>query len=138
MVLRTLGKITKHSRTSFLTRRLLRDIYTDFVDRVMKSINRYDILQCEKSFLRFGIFVTHDASFKKIIHKLIDNEVELSQIKVLFKKNSQKVVIVFDYKNDHVWTLWGGEGFKLMYTDEYKYVPDFGVIIKRLSNYNSV
>lgn len=120
----------------FLTRMFLRDNYTDFVDRVMKSINRYDILQCEKSFLQFGLVATHDDSFKNIIHKLIDNEVELSQIKVLFKKNSYKVDVVFDYKNDQVWTLWGGEGFNLKYTDEYEYVPDFGEIIKRLSNYN--
>ena len=126
-----------YKRIGYLTRLFLRDNYTDFVNRVMKSINRYDILQCEKSFLRFGVFATHDASFKNIIHKLIDNEVELSQIKVLFKKDSQKVDIVFDYKNDQVWTLWGGNGFNVKYTDEYEYVPDFGEIIKRLSNYNS-
>jgi hypothetical protein len=35
-----------------------------------------------------------------------------------------------------VWTQWGGKGFKLMYTDEYDYAPDFGDIIKKLSNYN--
>ncbi len=126
-----------YKRIGFLTRIFLRDNYTDFVNRVMKSINRYDILQCEKSLLRFGVFATHDASFKNIIHKLIDNEVELSQIKVLFKNDSQKVDILFDYKNDQVWTLWGGNGFNLKYTDEYEYVPDFGEIIKRLSNYNS-
>jgi len=86
--------------------------------------------------LQFGVIATHDTSFKNIVHKLIDNEVELSQIKVLFKKNKQKVDIVFDYNNDQVWTLWGGAGFNLKYTDEYEYVPDFGEIIKRLSSYN--
>jgi len=120
----------------FLTRIFLRDNYTDFVDKVLKSINRNDILQCEKSLLHFGVVATHDASFKNIVHKLIDNEVELSQIKVLFKINSQKVDVVFDYENNQVWTLWGGEGFSLMYTDEYEYVPSFGEIIKKLSNYN--
>jgi hypothetical protein len=106
------------------------------VGRAMKSINRYDILECEKSLLRFGIVATHDDSFKNIVHKLIDNEVELSQIEVLLKKKCQKVDLVFDYNNNHVWTLWGGEGFNLKYTNEYDYVPDFGEIIKRLSNYN--
>jgi len=120
----------------FLTRLFLRDNYTDFVDRVIKSINRYDIIQCEKSLLQFGVVATHDASFKNIIHKLIDNEVELSQIKVLFKKNSHKVDVVLDYENDQVWTQWGGNGFNLMYTDEYEYVPNFGEIVKMLSNYN--
>ena len=126
-----------YKRIGYLTRLFLRDNYTDFVNRVMKSINRYDILQSEKSLLRFGVVATHDESFKNIVHKLIANEVELSQIKVLFKKNSQKVDIVFDYQNDNMWTQWGS-GFNMMYTDEYEYVPDFGEIIKRLSNYNSV
>jgi len=125
-----------YKRVGYLTRLFLRDNYTDFVNRVMKSINRFDILQSEKSLLQFGIIATHDASFKNIVHRLIDNQVELSQIKVLFKKNSQKVDIVFDYQNNKVWTLWGGETFNLVYTDEYEYVPDFGEIIKRLSNYN--
>ena len=126
-----------YKRIGFLTRIFLRDNYTDFVNRVMKSIDRHDIFQSEKSLLRFGVIATHDASFKNIIHKLIDNEVELSQIKILFKKNRQKVDIIFDYKNDQVWTLWGRGGFNLKYSDEYEYVPDFGEIVKRLSNYNS-
>ncbi len=125
-----------YKNIGFITRLLLRDNYTDFVESVMKSINRYDILPCEKSLLQIGVVATHDASFKNIIHKLIGNEVELSQIKVLLKKNSQKVDVVFDYENDKVWTQWGGRGFKLMYTDEYDYAPDFGEIIKKLSNYN--
>ena len=125
-----------YKNIGFITRLLLKDNYTDFVDSVMKSINRYDILPCEKSLLQIGVVATHDASFKNIIHKLIANEVELSQIKVLLKKNSQKVDVVFDYENDKVWTQWGGRGFKLMYTDEYDYAPDFGEIIKKLSNYN--
>jgi len=126
-----------YKNIGFITRLLLRDNYTDFVDSVMKSINRYDILPCEKSLLQIGVVATHDASFKNIIHKLIVNEVELSQIKLLLKKKSQKVDVVFDYENDKVWTQWGGRGFKLMYTDEYDYAPDFGEIIKNLSNYNS-
>jgi len=120
----------------FITRLLLRDNYTDFVDSVMKSINRYDILPCEKSLLQIGVVATHDSSFKNIIHKLIGNEVELSQIKVLIKKNSKKVDVIFDYENDKVWTQWGERGFDLTYTDEYDYAPDFGEIIKKLSNYN--
>ena len=126
-----------YKNIGFLTRLLLRDNYTDFVDSVMKSINRYDILPCEKSLLQIGVVATHDASFKNIIHKLIVNEVELSQIKLLLKKKSQKVDVVFDYENDKVWTQWGGSGFELMYTDEYDYAPNFGEIVKKLSNYNS-
>ena len=126
-----------YKNIGFLTRLFLRDNYTDFVDSVLKSINRYDILQCEKSLLQFGVVATHDASFKNIIHKLIDNDVELSQIKILFKRDRHKVDVVLDYENDKVWTLWGGEGFNLKYTDEYEYAPDFGKIIKKLSHYNS-
>ena len=126
-----------YKRIGFLTRMFLRDDYTDFVDRVMKGINRYDILQSEKSLLQFGVVATHDASFKNIIHKLVDDDVELSQIKVLFKKNSRKVDVVFDYEKDCVWTLWDGKGLNLMYTDEYELAPDFGEVIKKLSNYNS-
>lgn len=127
-----------YKNVGFLTRLFLRDNYTDFVDSVMKSINRYDILQYEKPLLQFGVVATHDASFKNIIHKLIDNDVELSQIKVLFKRDSYKVDVVLDYENDNVWTQWGGRGLNLMYTDEYEYAPDFGEIVKILSNYDSV
>ena len=127
-----------YKNIGFITRLLLRDNYTDFVDSVMKSINRYDILQYEKPLLQFGVVATHDASFKNIIHKLIDNDVELSQIKVLFKRDSYKVDVVLDYENDNVWTQWGGRGLNLMYTDEYEYAPDFGEIVKILSNYDSI
>ena len=122
----------------FLTRMLLRDDFTDFVGTVMKGINRNDIIQYEKNLLRFGVIATHNSSFENIVHKLIENGVELSQIKVLFKNKFQKVDIVFDYKSDEVWSLWGGSGFNMMFTNEYKQVPDLGEIIKKISNYNSV
>ncbi len=121
-----------------ITKILLRDNYTDFVGTVMKGINRYDILQYEKSFLRFGVIATHNSSFENIIHELIENGVELSQIKVLFKNRSEKVDVVFDYKNDQVWSLWGARGYNVTFTDEYKSAPDFGEIIKKLTDYNSV
>ena len=112
-------------------------IYTEGVATcTAMTINRYDILPCEKSLLQIGVVATHDSSFKNIIHKLIGNEVELSQIKVLIKKNSKKVDVIFDYENDKVWTQCGERGFDLTYTDEYDYAPDFGEIIKKLSNYN--
>jgi hypothetical protein len=57
---------------------------------------------------------------------------------VLFKNKSQKVDIVFDYKSDQVWSLWGGSGYDMMFTNEYKHVPDLGEIVKKISNYNSV
>ncbi|GAX59350.1 methyl-accepting chemotaxis protein [Candidatus Scalindua japonica] len=127
-----------YRNVGFLTRLLLRDSYTDFVERVMSGICRYDILQCEKSQLRIGLMATHDDSFKNIIRKLTEHGVELSQIKVLYKKNYQKVDVVFDYRNDQVWSLWGGKGFKMVYTDEYENAPDIGELIKKLSNYNRV
>ncbi|MHC4270004.1 MAG: cache domain-containing protein, partial [Planctomycetota bacterium] len=127
-----------YRNVGFITRMLLRDNYTDFVGTIMKGINRYDIVQYEKSFLRFGVIATHNSGFAKIIHELIENGVELSQIKVLFKNKFKKVDIVFDYKNDQVWSMWGGRGYNMMFADEYKHVPDFGEIIKKLSNFNSV
>ncbi len=127
-----------YKNIGFLTRIFLRDDYTDFVGTVMKGINRYDIIQYEKSLLRFGVIATHNSSFANIIHKLIQNGVELSQIKVLFKNKFQKVDIVFDYKDDQVWSNWGVSGFDMRFSDEYKHVPDLGEIIKKLSNYNSV
>ena len=75
----------------------------------MNSINRYDIIQYEKSFLRFGVFATHNSSFKNIIRKLIDDEVELSQIKVLFKDKFNIVDIISDYRDDQVWSRWKGK-----------------------------
>jgi hypothetical protein len=57
---------------------------------------------------------------------------------VLFKNKSQKVDIVFDYKSDQVWSLWGGSGYDMMFTNEYKHVPDLGEIIKKVSSYNGV
>jgi len=124
----------------FLTRILLSDNYTDFVGTVLKEIDRYDIIQCEKSLLRFGVIATHNSSFANIIRELIEDGVELSQIKVLFKNKFKKVDIVFDYKCDQVWSNWGGAGYnmKFTFTDEYKHAPDLGEIIKKISNYNSV
>jgi hypothetical protein len=111
------------------TKIFLRDRCTDFVGTVMNRINRYDIIQCEKPLLRYGIFATHNSGFKNIIHKLIDNGVELSQIKVLFKKNPKIVDIIFDYREDEVWSLWKGNGFNMTFADEYKHIPDFGEIV---------
>ncbi len=73
----------------FFTKIYLRDRYTDFVDTVMNYVSRYDIIQYEKSLLQFGIFATHDLSFKNTISKLLDCGIELSQIKILFKENTE-------------------------------------------------
>lgn len=126
-----------YKNIGFLTRLFLRDRHTDFVDKVMDRINRYDIVQYEKPFLQFGIIATHDASFKNIIRKLIDNGIELSQIKMLFRNNCDKVDVVFDYRQNKVWSMWDGKGFNMVFVDEYKHIPDLGEVIKRLSNYES-
>lgn len=111
------------------TKIFLRDSCTDFVGTVMNSINRHDIIQYEKSLLRFGIFATHSSSSKNIIHKLMDNGVELSQIKVLLKKNSKIVDIIFDYREDQVWSLWKANDINMTFVDEYKHIPDLGEIM---------
>lgn len=127
-----------YKNIDFFTRIYLRDRYTNFVDTVMNYIKRYDIIEYEKQYLRFGIFATHNSSFKNIIHELMDNEIELSQIKVLFKNNSRIVNVIFNYKNDLVWSQWGGRGYSMIYADEYKHAPDFGEIVKDLSGYNNL
>jgi hypothetical protein len=127
-----------YKNIGFFTKIFLKERYTDFVNTVMNSINRYDIIQYEKSSLRFGVFATHNSSFKNIIRKLIDNEVELSQIKVLFKDKFNIVDIISDYRDDQVWSRWKGKGYNMNFADEYKHIPDFGEIVKRLSNYNSI
>lgn len=127
-----------YKNIGFFTKIFLKERYTDFVNTVMNSINRYDIIQYEKSFLRFGVFATHNSSFKNIIRKLIDDEVELSQIKVLFKDKFNIVDIISDYRDDQVWSRWKGKSYSMNFTDEYKHVPDFGEIVKMLSNYNNI
>ncbi len=124
--------------TGLFTKMLLKDKHTNFVDTVMNYINRYDIVQYEKSFLRFGIFATHNSSFKNIIRKLIDNEIELSQIKILFKYDHRLVNVIFDYRSDQAWTQWGTRGYGFKFADEYGYIPDFGEVVKTISNYNSL
>jgi hypothetical protein len=84
------------------------------------------------------VFATHNSSFKNIIRKLIDDEVELSQIKMLFKDKFNIVDIVSDYRDDQVWSRWEGKNYSMNFTDEYKHIPDFGEIVKRLSNYNNI
>jgi len=116
---------------------LLKDRHTDFVKTVFNYTNRYDIKQYEKPLLRFGVFATHNSSFKNIIRKLVDSGVELSQIKILFKKDYNLVNVIFDYKNDQVWSQWGNKGYNMVFTDEYKHLPDFGEIVKIISNYDT-
>jgi len=121
-----------YENIGFVTRILFKDRCTNFVDTVMYDINRYNITQFGKSFLHFGIFATHNSSFKKIIDKLIGNGIELSQIKILFKDNYNLVNVIFNYSDDQIWSNWGKKGNNMIFTNEYKHVADSGEIVKRL------
>ncbi|MCP5002926.1 MAG: hypothetical protein GY941_03105 [Planctomycetes bacterium] len=126
-----------YRNTGFIVKLFLKDRYTNYVDAVMNRINRYDIIQFEKPFLRFGLFATHTSSFRKILRKLVYNNIELSQIKLLLKSKAACVDICFDYKENYVWSRWRENGNTLNFTNDYEYVPDFGEIIKIVSNYNT-
>ncbi len=124
-----------YKNIGLITKLFLKDRYTNYVDAVLNRINRYDIIQFEKSFLRFGIFATHTASFKKILHKLINNNIELSQIKLLLKSSATNVDIFLDYTEDCVLSRWQENGRVLPLSRDYENIMDFGEIIKIVSNY---
>ncbi len=84
------------------TKIFLQGKQTNFVDTLMMNINRFDIIQHEKSYLRFGVFSTKSWSLKNILHKLIENEVDISQIKILYKNEYNLVNVIFDYNKDQI------------------------------------
>ncbi len=121
-----------YTEKSFVKNLIFKDINTDFVGTVLKRIGRYDITQHEKKDLRFGIFATHNLSAKRIIKKLIENGIELSQIKLLCRINYMLVNIVFDYENDTIWNQWRPHIMGNIYTADYNKIPDLGKIVKRV------
>lgn len=118
------------------TRIFLKDKYTNFVDTLMENISDFDITRHQRSQLRFGVFATKSWSLKKIVRKLIENQIDLSQIKILYNNQYDLVRVVFDYDKDRIWTQWNGHQGKTLYAEHYKQIPDFGEIVKKVSNYH--
>ncbi len=119
------------------TKLLLKNKYTNFVDTLMVNINEFDITGHEKSLLRFGIFSPKDWRFKKILRKLIKNDIELSQIKILYNNKYDLVRVVFDYNEDRIWSQWEGKEIQTPYSDHYNQIPSFGDVIKKVSRYET-
>lgn len=117
------------------TKLFLRDKQTNFVGNLMMNISMVDISQHEKAHLKFGVFSTTHEGLKNILHKLVESDINLFQIKVLYKNQYKSVNIVFDYDKDQVWSQWKNGDSKTAYNEHYRQVPDFGEIIKKVSNY---
>jgi hypothetical protein len=117
------------------TKMVLRDKQTNFVDALMMNIDRFDIAQHEKSHLRFGLFSTRSWGVKKALRKLIEGEIDLSQITVLCKNEYDLVHVTFDYDKDQILSQWKGERAQTSYVEHYKQVPNFGEVIKKVSHY---
>lgn len=126
-----------YENIDWTTKLFLKGKQTDFVGNLIANISMLDISQHEKTYLKFGMFATGDESLKNIVHKLVENDIVLSQIKILYKNQYKSVNIIFDYDKDQVWSQWKTEGSETPYNDHYMRVPDFGKIIKKVSNYET-
>ena len=124
---------------SVLTRFFLRDRKTSVLDSLLKRIGYWNIYPSETGDLQIIIAATHDNSVKTVIDELIDNGINLDQIKFFFNPKKDYVNVLFDVEHHQVLLEWvvRKEGERPdSFFESAAEAEDMSVVVKKISGYD--
>lgn len=85
---------------------ILKDRSTDFVQELTKRVLHYDVYPYELSDLEFLIVATHKNSFSFIVDRLIEQGIDLEQIKFIYNPDAQNVSLYLDISQNLTQIEW--------------------------------
>lgn len=89
-----------------LTKLILKDRSTNFVRELTKRVRFYDITLSELPRLEFMIIATHSKSFSLITEQLLDQGVELSNIRFIYNPEANRASVNIDISSNQTLIAW--------------------------------
>lgn len=118
-----------------LVRIFLKKKGSDFLGGLLARIKYYYVYPHELKKLYFVIIAIHDNSFKNAVDKILDNGIELSNIKFLYNPKASSANVLLDVSKKTVSVEWSFEKSSfLVYASE---VEDMGTIVKKIIGYDA-
>ena len=124
---------------SALTKLFLRDRKTSVLDSLLKRIGYWNIYPSETGDLQIIIAATHDDSVKTVIDELIDNGINLDQIKFLYNPEKDYVNVFFDVEYPQIlleWMTWKEGERPDSFFESASEAEDIGAVVKKISGYD--
>ncbi len=124
-------KIYNHDRFTdifFQTRK------TDFLGELIQRVKYFDIYPHELKELNFIIIAPHNNSFPRTVDKIINNGMELSNIKYMYNPYARCANVTTDISQNSVSVKWiSKQSVILQYSSE---IEDLSTILKKIINYD--
>ena len=117
---------------------LLKERRTNFLDKIMKKVKRYDIYPYEMRNLNVTVIATHFESMKTLVDSLIDAGVELAQVRVMINPYADYANVRFDQSRDEVNVQWVmQEGPEKVLFESAAEVENLGEMLKKIAQYGA-
>ncbi len=118
-----------------LVRIFLKKKGSDFLGELLERIKHYDVYPYELKKLYFVIIALHDNSFKNAVDKILDNGIELANIKFLYNPKAISATVLLDISKNSVSVEWlFEESSFLVYASE---IEDMDTIVKKIIGYDA-
>ena len=110
----------------------LKRIQTDFLGKLIRKVKYYDMYPYELNKLRFVIIAPHTNSFSGTVDELLNNGIELANIKFLYNPDARSANVSVDISKNSVKAEWNSDRFAYMeYADD---VEDLRAIMKKIAD----
>ncbi len=113
------------------------DGIVDLMGEMIHRIKYYDVYPYEIRKLSVLIVAVHTESFEKIIDRLLDAGLFLSQIKVLYYPRMKNANITTNVSKSYTAIKWLGKGGVTKEWTDAESVEDLGSLVKNVSGYSS-
>ena len=111
---------------------LLGEKHSSFIEQTLDRLKWFDIRPFEAASLQFGIFATQQNSLQGSIRQLLNHDLDLAQIKVLYQPQYKMVNVVLDYSKDSIRSVWKNAAGQAALTTSMDSVPNLGPVVRRL------
>ncbi len=121
--------------TNPITKFFLKDNYHNLLGNLLNRIRHYDVYASELNKIKVTVIAPHSRSVDKIITTVLENDIELSNIKYIFNPGARNANVFLDQTGRNLDVEWVGDG--VSYTEYADKAVDLGSVMKKLINYDN-
>lgn len=106
----------------------------DLVSLMLRRIQYFEIKPCELGELRFMIAATHTRSLCRIIEKLTDEGILLSQIKAGILKKASSASLFYKTTDNSLVSIWHADDGEPSYLLDFDELPNLGTLTRKITH----
>lgn len=114
-----------------LSRWFLKERRTDFLGELIRRITRYNVYPYQMDDIQFVIVATHLHSFGGAVRKILDNGLELANIRFLYHPQARAANVTLDADSNSVRVEWLAK--EAAFSELASEVEDLGALVRRLA-----